>query len=681
MIPNYLPRIGFICLIVVQSILSNEIPDFGTVKESVRSSELILLDRHGKPLHEIRNNKISRRMNWVSLDSISAAVIHSLLIAEDRHFFEHKGVDWKAITDGALRYFTFRGKRGGSTITMQLASILDIRLKGKAGGRSISQKWDQIRYAQEIEETWTKEEILEAYLNLVNFKGELVGIDAASRALFQKEAHGLNEVESSIIVSFFKSPSGKESRIAERACYIAREQEKELDCDKIKVKVREIFSRTYYIKPRNGFTYHIAHELNQAGVQELKTTLDKDIQIFSQEILRKQLLNLKSKNVKDGAVLVLENNTGNVLAYVGGAGRDTSSAYEIDGVKSRRQAGSTLKPFIYGLALQNKIITDNTILNDNPVDIHVGTGIYSPSNYQDAFHGDVSARIALASSLNVPAVKVLGMLSLDEFVFKLGELGFTELREADYYGLSLALGSLDISLKELTNAYRVLANGGVYSEIRIKEDDPKSVTKKIFTKEATEIISDILSDKEARALSFGLENPLVTRHTSSVKTGTSKDMRDNWCIGYNHKYTVGVWVGNFSGEPMWNVSGVTGAAPAWRDIMNRLSEGEILVEQTKHPKSENVFIKSEIQNKTSLMRITYPANHTIIAVDPDIPENNQAIYFESSKTDKSVYWVLNGKKLEEVKGMYLWHPKTGKYKLSIKNKKDKILDEVVFEVR
>ena len=681
MTPNYLPRIGFVCLIVVQSILSKDIPDFGTVKESVRSSELILLDRHGKPLHEIRNNKISRRMNWVSLDSISAAVIHSLLIAEDRHFFEHKGVDWKAITDGALRYFTFRGKRGGSTITMQLASILDIRLKGKAGGRSISQKWDQIRYAQEIEETWTKEEILEAYLNLVNFKGELVGIDAASRALFQKEAHGLNEIESSIIVSFFKSPSGKESRIVERACYIAREQEKELDCDKIKGKVREIFSRTYYIKPRNGFTYHIAHELNQTGVQELKTTLDKDIQIFSQEILRKQLLNLKSKNVKDGAVLVLENNTGNVLAYVGGAGRDTSSAYEIDGVKSRRQAGSTLKPFIYGLALQNKIITDNTILNDNPVDIHVGTGIYSPSNYQDAFHGDVSARIALASSLNVPAVKVLGMLSLDEFVFKLGELGFTELREADYYGLSLALGSLDISLKELTNAYRVLANGGVYSEIRIKEDDPKSVTKKIFTKEATEIISDILSDKEARALSFGLENPLVTRHTSSVKTGTSKDMRDNWCIGYNHKYTVGVWVGNFSGEPMWNVSGVTGAAPAWRDIMNRLSEGEILVEQTKHPKSENVFIKSEIQNKTSLMRITYPANHTIIAVDPDIPENNQAIFFESSKTDKSVYWVLNGKKLEEVKGIYLWHPKTGKYKLSIKNKKDKILDEVVFEVR
>jgi penicillin-binding protein 1C len=668
-------------LLAVNSIFSIDIPELQKVKDSIETSELIILDRNGKPLHEIRNNKLTRRMNWVRLENISAAVIHSLLIAEDRRFFEHKGVDWKAITDGALRYFTFRGKRGASTITMQLASILDTRLKGKAGGRTIAQKWDQIRYAQELEEKWNKEDILEGYLNLVNFKGELVGIDAASRALFHKEPHGLNEIESSIIVSFFKSPSGKESRIAERACYIAREQEKELDCDKIKEKVREIFSRTYYIKPRSGFTYHIAHELNQIGKQEIKTTLDLNIQILSQEILRKQLLNLKSKNVKDGAVLVLENSTGNVIAYVGGAGRDTSSAYEMDGVKSRRQAGSTLKPFIYGLAIENKIITDNTILNDNPVDIQVGTGIYSPSNYQDAFHGDVSARVALASSLNVPAVKVLGMLHLDEFVFTLKELGFTELREADYYGLSLALGSLDINLKELTNAYRVLANGGLYSEIRIKDEDSKHIPKRIFAKETMDIISDILSDKEARALSFGLENPLVTRYKSSVKTGTSKDMRDNWCVGYNHKYTVGVWVGNFSGEPMWNVSGVTGAAPAWRDIMNRLSEREIHVEKQETMKKEDVFIFNSFKNKTSLMKITYPANHTIIAVDPDIPQKHQAVYFESSISDKSTYWVLNGNRLEEVKGIFLWSPRLGKYKLSIQNKDNKILDQVEFEVR
>ncbi len=676
-------KAGFLLFnfLLVNSILSRDIPKLSEIKKTIQISELTLLDKNNKPLHEIRNDKNSRRMNWLSLDQISAAVLKSLLIAEDRRFFEHKGVDWKAVTDGALRYFTFRGRRGGSTITMQLASILNPILKGRSGGRTISQKWDQIRYAEELEEKWTKEEILEAYLNLVNFKGELVGIDAASRALFHKEAHGLNEIESSIIVSFFKSPSGKENRIADRACYIATEQEKDFQCEKIRMKVREIFSRTYFIKPRNGFTYHIAHALIQTGKREIKTTLDLDVQILSQEILRKQLLNLKSKNVKDGAILVLENSTGNVLAYVGGASRDTSSAYEIDGVQSRRQAGSTLKPFIYGLALQNKILTDNTVLNDNPIDIQVGTGIYSPSNYQDTFHGDVSARVALASSLNVPAVKVLSMLNLNEFVFKLSELGFTELREAEYYGLSIALGSLDINLKELTNAYRVLANEGNYSEIRIKDEDPKDVPKRIFTKETSEIISDILSDKEARALSFGLENPLVTRHTSSVKTGTSKDMRDNWCVGYNHKYTVGVWVGNFSGEPMWNVSGVTGAAPAWRDIMNKLSEGEIQIGEKKIIPKENVFISTTSINKSSLMKITYPVNRTIIAVDPDIPQNNQAVYFESTRLDRSAYWVLNGKILGEVKKIHLWNPKSGKYKLSIRNKENKIFDQVEFEVR
>ena len=673
--------IGILLLFFTKTLISDTIPKFTTVKDSIQTSELVLLDRNGKPLHEIRNNKMTRRTNWVQLENISSNVINSLLIAEDRHFFEHKGVDWKALADGALRYFTFRGKRGASTITMQLASILDSRLKGKTGGRTISQKWNQIEAAQKLEEIWSKEEILEGYLNLVNFKGELVGIDAASRALFQKEAHGLTEVEASIIVSFFKSPSGKENRIVTRACYIAKEQDKNSDCEKIKDKVREIFSRTYFIKPRNGFTYHIAHQLNESGKQVLRTTLDLEIQIFAQDILKKQLLHLKSKNVKDAAMLILENSTGNVLAYIGGAGRETSSAYEMDGVRSRRQAGSTLKPFIYGLAFDKNIITDNTLVNDNPIDIQVGTGIYSPSNYQDIFHGDVTARVALASSLNIPAVKVLTMLNPDEFILKLNEAGFTELRDADYYGLSIALGSLDISLLELTNAYRALANKGFYSKIRIKEDDPKDNSTRIFSEKTTEILKDILSDNDARALSFGLENPLVTRLPSSVKTGTSKDMRDNWCVGFNHKYTVGVWVGNFSGEPMWNVSGVTGAAPAWREIMNQLSSGEILTEKSKPTEKEGIFISNSESKKSSQIKILHPVNETIIAVDPDIPFENQKIYFESSKSKTDVYWTLNGKLIGDTKEIFFWSPKTGKYKLAIKNNKNKLLDEIKFEVR
>jgi penicillin-binding protein 1C len=279
----------------------------------------------------------------------------------------------------------------------------------------------------------------------------------------------------------------------------------------------------------------------------------------------------------------------------------------------------------------------------------------------------------------VPAVKVLGMLNLDEFIFKLDEIGFTELKEGNYYGLSIALGSLDITLKDLTNGYRVLANKGNFSEIRMKADDPKDKVRRVFSEKTTEIISDILSDKDARALSFGLENPLVTRHRSSVKTGTSKDMRDNWCVGYNTKYTVGVWVGNFSGEPMWNVSGVTGAAPAWRDIMNKLSENEIDLDEKEKIDQSSVFISNG--NKTSLVKIIYPADKTIIAIDPDIPDKNQGVFFESTKSEDGVYWVLNGKKLAPTKGMVLWNPKTGKYKLSLVDKNKKIIDQVEFEVR
>lgn len=666
-------------LSLANSIYPQEIPDFQTVKKSILVSDMIIYDKNRNILHEIRNNKWNRRLDWVSLDKISIAVIHSLLIAEDRRFFDHKGVDWKALADGAFRFFTFRSRRGGSTLTMQLASFLNVSLKGNSGGRTFTQKLDQILYAQKIEQSWTKEEILEAYLNLANFKGELVGIEAASRALFQKQPHGLDEMEASIIVSFFKSPSGKESRIADRACYIASELEKKIDCDKIKEKVKELYRKNYFIKPKYDLIYHLAHSLIRSGKQELSTTIDLEIQNYARETLYKQLMNLKNKNVKDGSVIVLENATGNILAYVGGAGKDASSAYEIDGILSRRQAGSTLKPFVYALALEKNLIRDTTIINDNPIDIQVGTGIYSPSNYQGDFHGDVTARVALASSLNVPAVKVLSMMHLDDFTNTLESLGFTELREANFYGLSIALGSIEINLKELTNAYRTLANDGFYSDTRVLTDDPFGAKVRVFSEETADTIKDILSDKEARALIFGLENPLVTRFKSSVKTGTSKDMRDNWCVGFNSRYTVGVWVGNFSGEPMWNVSGVTGAAPVWRDILNYLSSGEINISQVEAKKKDTVFIPTK--NPSALIKIIHPVNQSIFAIDPDIPDENQALYFEANKIDKEVFWMLNGKRLSDIKGMYFWKPISGKYKLAIVTKANKILDQIEFTVR
>ena len=216
-------------------------------------------------------------------------------------------------------------------------------------------------------------------------------------------------------------------------------------------------------------------------------------------------------------------------------------------------------------------------MDDTPLDIAVLNGIYQPKNYDSEFRGLVTSRVALASSLNVPAVRTLSLVGIEPFLSKLRQLGIKDLNESgDFYGPSLALGSADVSLWELVNAYRTLANEGAWSELHLSPEAeyfPKP--KRIFSKEGAFLVSDILSDREARSSTFGLENPLATRFWTAVKTGTSKDMRDNWCIGYSRKYTVGVWVGNFSGEPMWNVSGITGAAPIWIEMMNWLHRDHV----------------------------------------------------------------------------------------------------------
>jgi penicillin-binding protein 1C len=376
----------------------------------------------------------------------------------------------------------------------------------------------------------------------------------------------------------------------------------------------------------------------------------------------------------------------------------------LDGVQARRQAGSTLKPFLYGLAFDRRILTPASLLDDSPLDIAVISGIYQPRNYDSQFKGFVTSRIALASSLNVPAVKTLSLVGIEPFLNRLRQLGIKGLHESgDFYGPSLALGSADVSLWELTNAYRCLANEGQWSGPRLTPgDDGSAREKRIFSREATFLISDILSDREARSATFGLENPLSTRFWTAVKTGTSKDMRDNWCIGYSRRYTVGVWTGNFSGEPMWNVSGVTGAAPIWMEMMDFLHRDVSSVK--KEPLSGLVRKKIEFSQGVAATReewfirgtephsqnqrtgqfnprILYPPSGTVMAIDPDIPPELQKVFFVSQVHEDDFQWVLNGSALEKTGRTIPWTPKAGKYSLAIANREEKILDYVYFEVR
>jgi penicillin-binding protein 1C len=676
-----------------------EIPKYEDVKAAIISSETRLLDKNGKILHEIRTNPKERRMEWVVSTEISENLKKAVVAAEDKRFYNHSGVDWVALFSGIFSVFSTEPVRGASTITMQLASMLEEELKPKGKRRTFFQKWGQIRSAKEIEESWSKENILEVYLNLVSFRGELIGIDSASRGLFQKQAHALDVKESILLASLLKIPSSNSDRVLIRACYLAGVLETNISCADMKLFLIPVLNRPYFIKPEYTLAPHVARKLLDKDTGAIGTTLDKDLQIYSIDAIKRHLSVLSKRNVKDAAVLVVENATGNILAYVGSSG-EFSSSKETDGVISKRQAGSTLKPFIYGLAIEKKLITAASTLEDIPIQIQVGNGIYSPSNYQEKFHGLVTARTALASSLNVPAVRVLDYIGVDDFTDLLGELGFQNLRESEFYGLSIALGSLDITLKDLVYAYYSLANEGRLHEIGYTQEE-KHNGKQILSKETSFIISDILSDRQARSLSFGLENPLSTRFLASVKTGTSKDMRDNWCVGYTKHYTVGVWVGNFAGEPMWNVSGVTGAAPIWSEIITYLHKDikynfpeipeKVIKKEVRYKDGNNFFNEYFISGTeiTEPIEIITPSSNSIlspvadamIAIDPDIPYTNQKVFFEPRFFSNKYNWFLDNKNISSATELYLWSPEAGKHILELVDENGKPVDKIKFLVR
>lgn len=645
------------------------LPDFETVRSGFRSSETLLLDRHGKVLHRLRTNFQVRQGAWVALGDTSSALRMALLLSEDRRFHEHSGVDWWAVSAAAWGNLWHERTRGASTLTMQLAGLLDPTLQRPASTvRGLSQKLAQAGAARELETRWRKDQILEAYLNLVPFRGEIVGIDALSHTLFGKSAHALNAPESALAAALIRAPNARASRVAERACRLLQQmQDLKADCLSVDVLAGMTLHRRDWA-PSEGVAPHLAQRLIRqvTGLREgnedlsvgaagrngktlvgdgegrnnialtdgetgedivtalhdghptVRSTLDGSLQRLAIDTLRTQLRELQGRHVEDGAVVVLDNASGDVLTWVGSSG-SLSRAAQVDGVMARRQPGSALKPFLYAQALAEHRLTAASLLDDSPAQLSTASGLYMPQNYDHRYQGWVSVRTALGSSLNIPAVRTLVMVSPDAFHQQLQRLGMRFPEGSGYYGYSLALGSAEVSLLQLTNAYRALANGGQWCPVHLlpeayRRGAPSSLTgpvehadglPAIATKPASSafhdasirkddesrqwppedchqaldagaafIIGDILSDRHARLPTFGLDSVLDTRFWSAVKTGTSKDMRDNWAVGYSQRYTVGVWVGNASGAPMHDVSGTSGAAPVWATLMRELHRHE-----------------------------------------------------------------------------------------------------------
>lgn len=709
-------RFSLICLgLLAFSTPVFAFPTFQEIRTAHTPSDAWLLARDGRELQQLRLDKTARRLQWTPIEEVSPALLRALLFSEDKRFYEHAGVDWNAAAASAWRNLWNTKTRGASTLTMQLTGLLQEGAKGRQKRRNALEKAGQAADALWLDQRWQKDEILEAYLNLVGFRGELQGVSAMSHGLFGKSPAGLDERESAIAAALLRAPNALPSKVAQRACVLLKAMNRGQECDGLEGYVALHLRGPFGINGPDDAP-HLARKLIERPGQRVVSSLDYDVQLAATRSLRANLLQLQNRNVQDGAVVVLDNATGEVLAWVGSSG-DLSEASAFDAVTAPRQAGSTLKPFLYALAIEQKRLTAASLLDDSPVRISTSSGLYVPQNYDKHFVGPVSLRMALGSSLNVPAVRTLLLVGPDAFHQRLKKLGFETLRETgDYYGYSLALGSADVSLLALTNAYRTLANGGEWRPVLMQPRAPSiPAPYHALGPQAAAIVSDILSDRSARVHTFGLDSTLATRYWTAVKTGTSKDMRDNWCIGYSQRYTVGVWVGNAGGEPMHDVSGVSGAAPVWREVMDVLHRDRgdlrflsvppqmpkgveirnIRFEPPIEPPRREMFMpgtgqdmiranlttEERLDGKTrsqGMLRIVYPGEGTIIGLDPDIPPTHQRVVFKAgAQLKRDWYWRLDGK---QQKGE-IWFPMPGRHVLTLHDAAGQEVDRVRFEVR
>lgn len=695
------------------------VPAFRDVRDNWRSADIVVVDRHGEPVARVRDDFRVRRGDWVTLADTSPALRTAIVLSEDRRFYAHSGVDWQGVAAAAWANMWNTRTRGASTLTMQLAGLLDEDLRA-ARGRSFGQKVGQAVSAASLEHGWSKDQILEAYLNLVPFRGELVGLSAMSQTLFGKVPSGLNAREAALAVALVRSPNAAPGQVSARACRILREMKQPRECDGLDGFTALALAKSASV-PDASFRANLAPHLARAIIARTRealpagrpvpariaSTLDAEVQRVAVDSLSRHLRELAGRNAEDGAVVVIDNASGDVLAYVGSSGA-LSSAAQVDHAAAPRQAGSTLKPFLYAQAIEERRLTAASLLDDRPVNLPTGGGLYIPQNYDHRYAGWVSLRAALGSSLNVPAVRTLVMVTPHRFHRRLVALGLPLTESGDYYGYSLALGSADVSLLSLTNAYRSFANQGAYGPVRMTVDGAPVTRQPVMSPAASYVIGDVLADRHARARTFGLDSPLTTRFWTAVKTGTSKDMRDNWCIGWSQRYTVGVWIGNASGASMHDVSGVSGAAPVWHDVMAALHRQTssrapampagvervpLTFADNLEPAREEVFLAGTAMTRIRVgaaspsngaPAIASPADGTIFALDPDIPPDAQRVWFHADgltgQTARAVSWRIDGKPLGKG-GQLAWLPWPGRHRVELVDASGKVVDDIGIEVR
>jgi penicillin-binding protein 1C len=577
----------------------------GLADPAITQPPLEILDRHGASLRlaPATNGLITRPLSEAD---IPRSVILATLAAEDARFFHHPGVDPLATVRALGQWVRHRRViSGASTVSQQLIKLAQPR------PRTLRTKLTEAVLALRLETEWDKDRILHAYLGRIDYGNRCAGLTAAAQHYFAKAPAELSLAEAAFLAGLPQAPSRLNPRLrfprakARQEWILKRCRQLDwIEEDTLTTALAEPIQLAH--APVHSIAPHfiefvLASHRAVATREPLRTTLDPALQRECEDIVRTQLAAIREKNAQEASVVVLHNPTGELLAMVGSPDWSHPTHGQVNGALARRSPGSALKPFTYLLAFVDGAQAGD-ITPDIPTSFPTPTGLFQPANYDRHFRGPVSLRRALANSLNIPAVRILDDHGgAPRLLQLLHDLGLSTLdRPPEHYGLGLTLGDGEVRLLDLANAYATLARRGVHRPVEVRHPAPPIPTRQANPRRIDSsrlkagcphpadrslpsarqalppdecwLVADILADATARADAFGLSSPLHTPFPVACKTGTSSAFRDNWAFGFTPEFTVGVWVGNFDGSPMSDISGVTGAAPILRQVFEFLHE-------------------------------------------------------------------------------------------------------------
>lgn len=586
---------------VLYFFLLRDLPSPAKLRATAGSYSTQIFDRHGKLLYTIYSN---RNQTFVPLSKIPKTLQEATIAIEDQNFYRHGAIDVRGIARAAVSILFHHTIQGGSTLTQQLVknSLLSPE-------QTIQRKIKEIILAFATELTYSKDKILEMYLNQVPYGGTSYGVEAAAQTFFGKHVENLSLAEQAYLAGLPEAPStyspfgshpelgkARQEEILTKMTqqgYITKAQHDKAATDMLHFQTitNPIKAPHFVFYVKDLLVKKYGEQTVEQGGLKVYTSLDLDIQDYAQATVSSQVADLQDYHVGNGAALVTDPATGEILAMVGSKDYFDPHDGSVNITLAKLQPGSSIKPINYSVGLM-KGYTAATPFIDQPICFPNPTGAaYCPRNYDGKFHGIVQMREALGNSLNIPAVEMLKLNGVDAMLATASAMGIHDLQDASQYGLSLTLGGVEVTMTDMATAFGVLANQGYRVDLHpilkvtdssgkvLDEYDPPSSPifgTKVLPPEVPFIISDILSDNNARMLEFGPDSALkIDKQHVSVKTGTTNDFRDNWTIGYTPSYLVAVWVGNNDHTPMSGlVSGITGAAPIWHTIMAHLLEGK-----------------------------------------------------------------------------------------------------------